>query len=371
MYMKWWTGNLLFRKGKLMRTCILLSLCFVMVTTAGCSLLPDEQMEEEIPVITPPTISKKPEYEVRTETIELSVKGSGKLMSQQEESIYFTEDGLHIKDIKVKAGDKVAAGAVIAVLDVEDLEKQLRKKRLDFRKQEIQMKETLRTKDEMDPIEFEEASIVFEEQRQELVDMEQQIGRGVLTTPFAGTIISVSAKKGDTAKAYEPIAVIADTSNLVVAATFSKEDQQKVGVGMVASVDINGSGVFTGKVKVMPVATEGKNNPGNGNGNGNNGGGENGVDQQSLEKYLIVQLDKTPDGLERGRPLSVKIVTERREKVVLIPIAALRSIGSRTYVQVVEADGSKREVDVEVGLQTSTDVEIIKGLTPGQKVVGR
>ncbi|MDU2242948.1 MAG: efflux transporter periplasmic adaptor subunit, partial [Paenibacillus sp.] len=42
-----------------------------------------------------------------------------------------------------------------------------------------------------------------------------------------------------------------------------------------------------------------------------------------------------------------------------------------TYVQVVEEDGTKREADVEVGMQTSTDVEIVKGLTPGQKVVGR
>ncbi|MNE85837.1 macrolide transporter subunit MacA [compost metagenome] len=75
--------------------------------------------------------------------------------------------------------------------------------------------------------------------------------------------------------------------------------------------------------------------------------------------------------MERGRPLSATIVTQRKENAVLIPISALRSVGSRTYVQIVEADGSKREADVEVGLQTSTELEILNGLTPGQKVVGR
>ncbi|MNC75032.1 macrolide transporter subunit MacA [compost metagenome] len=86
---------------------------------------------------------------------------------------------------------------------------------------------------------------------------------------------------------------------------------------------------------------------------------------------MIIELDKWPKDVERGRPLSVKIVTQRKENATLIPISALRSVGSRTYVQVIEDDGSKREVDVEVGLQDSTDLEILKGLTPGQKVVGR
>jgi len=57
--------------------------------------------------------------------------------------------------------------------------------------------------------------------------------------------------------------------------------------------------------------------------------------------------------------------------VVVIPPSALRTLSGRYYVQVVEADGTKREVDVEVGQQTATQVEIIKGLEPGQKVVGK
>ncbi|MNR39545.1 macrolide transporter subunit MacA [compost metagenome] len=86
---------------------------------------------------------------------------------------------------------------------------------------------------------------------------------------------------------------------------------------------------------------------------------------------MIIQLDKYPTGIERGTQLSVTVSTSKRENVIVIPISALRTTGSRSYVQVVEDDGSKREVDVEVGEQRSTDVEIKKGLTVGQKVVGR
>ncbi|GIP51776.1 MULTISPECIES: efflux RND transporter periplasmic adaptor subunit [Paenibacillus] len=365
MFTKWWMENLSARKGGIGRTLGLLALCLAVVASTGCGLLPNEDEEEVLPVITPPTISKKPEYDVRSETIELSVSAVGKLMSQREEPLYFTEDGLHIQEVKVKAGDKVAQGDVLVVLDVKDLQKDLRKKRLDFRQQELTMKETLRTKDEMSEIDFEKASIVFEEQRQELVDLEQKIADGTLRAPFAGTIVSMSAQKGGTIKAYESLGIISDTSSLVVAASFAKEDLEKISVGMKAKVDINAAGTFDGKVKVMPVATTSSDN--------GNGGGIGGTppEKDSIDKYLIVSLDKWPQDVERGRQLSVSIVTQRKENAVLIPISALRSIGSRTYVQVIEEDGTKREADVEVGLQTSTDVEIVKGLTPGQKVVGR
>ncbi|AWB45338.1 efflux transporter periplasmic adaptor subunit [Paenibacillus sp. CAA11] len=377
MFTKWLTEDLFKKGGHALRRFGFISLAAVVLLSSGCGLLPKEEEEEALPEIKAPTISKKPEYDVTTGSIENSVNATGKMMSQREEPIFFTEDGLHIKDIKVKAGDKVAKGDTIAVLDVEDLQKDLRKKRLEFRKQEVTMKENLRKKDEMEPVEFEEASIVFEEARQEIADLEAKISKGVLTAPFGGTILSVNVEKGATVKAYDPIATIADTSNLVVAASFSKEDLEKLSVGMKAKVDINGVGTVNGKIKVMPLKTDESTTPsgatgGTGTGAGAGGSGNGSAPpKDSLDKYLIVQLDKMPKGLNRGTPLSVTVVIQRKDNVILIPISALRSVGSRNYVQVVESDGSKKEVDVEVGQQTPTQIEIIKGLTPGQKVVGQ
>lgn len=149
MFMRWWTVNSLHNESytswkRRLRSIALVGAAGLMLS--GCSLLPAEPEEEVLPPITPPTISKKPEYEVRTETIETKVSGSGKLMSQREEKVYFTLDGMHVKELFVKPGDKVKAGQQIAVLDVEELEKQIRQKKLQIRKAEVQMKETLRKK---------------------------------------------------------------------------------------------------------------------------------------------------------------------------------------------------------------------------------
>ncbi|WP_434750170.1 efflux RND transporter periplasmic adaptor subunit [Paenibacillus amylolyticus] len=371
MFMKWRTADLsskgaVPKRGK--RTALIVLGAIVVATMSGCSLLPAESEEEVLPPITAPTISKKPEYEVRTETLEKKVSGSGKMMSQREEKVYFTLDGMHIKDLNVKTGDKVKKGQVLAVLDVASVEKEIRGKRLQIRKSEVQMKETLRKKDEMDPVEFEEATIAFEELRQELADLEEKLGQSTLTAPFGGTVIAVQVEKGAAVKAYDPIATIADTSNLVVAATFAKEDLEKFTSGMKAEVDINGAGKVAGKIKAMPTANASSNNNGNGSGQGQGG---TPPPKETLDQYVLVTLAKMPSNVERGTPLTVSIVTQRTENAIVIPVSALRSIGSRTYVQVIENDGSKREVDVQVGQQTSTDVEILKGLTVGQKVVGR
>ena len=83
------------------------------------------------------------------------------------------------------------------------------------------------------------------------------------------------------------------------------------------------------------------------------------------EDFLIVQLDKMPKNVMRGTLLLAHDMTKRKENAIVIPPSALRTMGSRTYVQVVEQDGTKREVDVEVGQQTATETEIVKGLDTG------
>ncbi|AEI42541.1 efflux transporter [Paenibacillus mucilaginosus KNP414] len=340
-----------------------------LMLTSGCSLLPKEAEEEVLPEIKPPQLSKKPEYEVKTQTLETKVRGSGKLMATVEEDLYFTdEDNRRIKSIAVKTGDQVQAGQVIAELDVTEQESQLKQKQLQTRKDELTMIESLRKADELTSEELEKAKIDFELKREELNKLEKTIAGAKLTAPYSGTIVSVYLKKGDTAKAYDAVAKIADLSQLTVAATISSDDLKKVAVGMEAVVDINAAGQHKGKVLRLPAP---KDEDASGGGGEGQSGGSGDSKPDSIDNYLLVALDEFPQGLDRGRPLSVQIITQRKENAVTIPAAALRSYAGRNYVQVVDEKGSKREVDVEIGQQTATDVEILKGLTPGQKVVGR
>jgi multidrug efflux pump subunit AcrA (membrane-fusion protein) len=335
---------------------------------SGCGLLPKEPVEEDLSAIQLPKISEKPKYDVETKTLETTVQGTGKIMSTQEKTLFFTLDGKKLKKLYIQSGDTVKAGQAIGELDVDDMKKSLRTQTLAFKKTELDMKALLRTKDDMDPIEFEQRMLDFETSRQALTDLQADIDKAVLTSPFAGTVVSVKVQEGASIKAYDPICIVADPSRLIVAASLSTDDLEKVALGMEVDVDINNAGKVKGKVKQLPQpATD--NNGGNGGNGGGNGQGSNGV--ESLDNYLLVEVANLPKTVTRGTPLSISVIVNRKENAVVIPLAALRTIGARSYVQVAEADGSKREVDVEVGQQTSTDAEILNGLTPGQKVVGR
>ena len=357
MSMKWLTGSL-FRKMSIVSIAAAIML-------SGCSLLPDEKEEEIIPEIKPPQISQKPVYDVTTKTLENSVQVMGKVISLEEETVFFTTGDHNIKDVYVKVGDSVKAGEPIATLDMTDLEKTLRMERLAFQRDEIAMKELLRQRDEMDQSDFEQQRIAFEEKRQKLADMEEEISQATITAPFSGTVVSLSVKKGDLVKSYAPVAIIANTSMLVPASKLTKTEQEKLAIGMDALVTISNGGTIEGKIKQLPVQSSSSDN------GGVPGGGGGNSEIESIEDFMIIEVDELPESATRGAPASIKVITKRTENAVVIPPAALRSIGSRTYVQVVDNDGTKREVDVEVGQQTSTSVEILEGLTPGQKVVGR
>ncbi len=369
MSMKWLMENSLPTNQWLKRGFILM-LAIAMLTVSGCSLLPEEDVEEVIPTITPPKLQQKPEYTVTTETLETKVRGIGKIMSMQEETLFFQGDttsdssgSKRVKEIYVRTGDHVEAGQLIAELDVVELQNELRRERLNFRTEELQMIEKLRKADELTAVELETAKINFEQSRTRLTELEEEIGRAKLTAPFSGTITTVSVEKGDEVEAYDPIAEIADLTQLTVAAEISKSDLQKIALGMEAIVDINAAGSFKGKLSRLPIEKDDNqnNNPWNPN---------NGQEEDSIDNYLIVELDEFPAEVTIGTPLSVSVIVDRKENVVVIPLSALRSHGGRDYVQVVDENG-KREVDVEVGQKAATVVEIIKGLEPGQKVVGR
>lgn len=367
MSSKWWMGNSLIHKRNT-RPLLIACMAVVLALNSGCSLLPKEAEEETLPAVNPPKLSKKPEFVVKTDTLETKVRGSGRLMGTKEEDLYFTDDNnRRIKTILVKSGDKVEQGQVIAELDVTEQESQLKQKRLQTRRDELTMIETLRKADEMSAEDLEKAKIDFELKREELQKLEETIAKAKLTAPYSGTIVSVYLKKGDTAKAYDAVATIADLTQLAVVASLNQEDLKKVAVGMDVVVDINTAGQHKGKVLQLP-------NPKPDDNNGNGGlGGQNGNQRQpdSIDNYLVVQLDPFPQGLNRGTQLSVSVITQRKENAVMIPLSTLRSYSGRNYVQVVDEQGNKKEVDVEIGQQTATDVEIVKGLAPGQKVVGR
>jgi len=320
----------------------------LIVSMSACSFSSQSEEAELIELIQPPKISKKPEYKVAKSTIELKVNATGKLMSKRQESLHFLSNSGQIAEVLVEPGEKVSKGQLLAVIDTGNLENQIKRKEIEIRQAELNMTDKIRanTRTEVDDLNFELL-------KSEMEELKAQREASRLTAPFSGTLVSFNKKIGDAIKAYEPVGVLSDMSVLTVAAKFSASDLEKIAIGMEATVNINTAGTHAGKVARLPLSSE-----------------SSGKDD-SLDLYVLIELDPFPADVQAGTPLSVSVVTERKQDAVLIPPSALKKASGRNYVQVVDENGNKREVDVEVGLTTATEVEIVKGLEPGQRVIGQ
>jgi multidrug efflux pump subunit AcrA (membrane-fusion protein) len=67
-------------------------------------------------------------------------------------------------------------------------------------------------------------------------------------------------------------------------------------------------------------------------------------------------------------PVRASIVVQRKENVLIVPTSAVKTVGRRTFVEYF--DGTRRRsANVEVGIVTATEAEIVKGLQEGQVIL--
>ncbi|HEY3080558.1 MAG TPA: efflux RND transporter periplasmic adaptor subunit [Chloroflexota bacterium] len=186
-----------------------------------------------------------------------------------------------------------------------------------------------------------------------LKTLEEQMADSQLKAPFEGIVTTTSGREGDLINAYTPVVVMANPSSILVALEVNPQDLTKIAVGQEAVITLDAfkGQRFDSKVIGLPNASAGP-------------------QPQALAR--TVKLSFTPPGpVDLGALSNVTITTQKKDDVVIIPNAALRRFGGRKYVQVIAENARKREVDVETGITTDTETEVVKGIKEGVRVVSQ
>jgi macrolide-specific efflux system membrane fusion protein len=380
--MKWWMEDY-----KKYRTGIaIFVVLFAFIFTAGCSIFPKEAEEEEIPKIEPPKISKKPEMTVTKGDIVIKAKGTGQVYSKREEYLYFlgSEDeqqsggqqggqseSFRIKKIYVEPGQTVKAGQVMAELVTKDLDLMIEESenmlKIEEQKLILKLREEPTTDEER--IEQEQLKADFRKKQLEHQKLVRQLQNSQIVAPFDGQVASVFYNSGDQVKAFDPVILLIDMNNLVVGVRMSETDQKQLSIGQEADVEITGvNAPLKGKIIKMPSVNQ-EQNSGDYYGGFYPGDTNNKIKDERNEMVLI-DVGKLPADVKRGAVANASFVLQKKENVVKIPLSFLHTYGDRNYVVVTDAQG-KREVDVELGLRSATEVEIVSGITAGIRIVGR
>lgn len=318
---------------------------------SGCSLLPAEQEALQPPLVQPAQ-EQLDIVEAGLGSIRTSLKGTAHFVSASAENLSFKDSGGRLKSINVTVGQEVKAGDLLAELEMGDLQLQTDLQRLNVERAQLLYKQAREAGASATDLRLKE--IDLERETMSLEAMESRLQQSRLYASISGTVTFVETlNAGDPINAYQAIVSIADTSRmqLTYVAADTKE-LQAVQAGMPVSLKYKGK-AYTGKVLQSPSDVPAA------------------ADNAKAERNAVtiyMSMDNEPDGIHIGNSAELTIELQKREKVIVLPRSAIRSYMGRSYVQV--ADGERRkEVDVELGLVTPTEAEIVKGLEEGQQVI--
>jgi multidrug efflux pump subunit AcrA (membrane-fusion protein) len=85
---------------------------------------------------------------------------------------------------------------------------------------------------------------------------------------------------------------------------------------------------------------------------------------------MKLALDNEKGILRAGMFTNVKLIRDKKDKAIIIPMYSVITEGKKTYCCIVENKKAKRQ-EVEVGVIKDFSIEILKGLKAGTQVITR
>lgn len=386
----------------------------------GCALVPAEP-EEPPPTLPPPPVRMdRAVFAVRRGKIREEIPLQGRLTPVRSADLYFTRSG-RLRAVYARAGEQVAAGQLLAELHSEETEYQLAQAEIRYQQAELALaaarreaarraaaaadttgglaaaaevarlelqkaRERLaqgptpeaaadlaaaearyrqaRAELERARTEQEQARAQSQDQAEQLrrleLDLEAarleverrraELSQSQLVAPFAGQITTAAVRPGAAVEAYAPVLTLVDPAELTIEADVDTAALARVAVGQRVRLTFGDLPEATGTVVELPDpqarATRTDNAP----------------------LRIRVEPDAPLAGARMGTVGKVYVILQEKHGVLLLPTAALREYGDRTYVLLQEP---RREVDVVVGVRGETEVEILRGLEEGDQVIGR
>ncbi|WP_159438298.1 efflux RND transporter periplasmic adaptor subunit [Massiliimalia massiliensis] len=371
---------------------ILVSIAAMTLLLQGCSVMPEEEELLAPPVKEPEAVEYTTQKVERGDIVN-TAKGSGNIGSKKQYSLSFPYRSGYLKSVNVKLGDTVKKGQLIAELDTDSLEKDIQKKQLEIEKIKLEL-EQLKKNNSSNELERKKLRLQYLEDRKkqfpdealdleyqiedlklEIKDLENQDGesydirakkkdleiaqidlddlkltrdKSQIVAPSSGKVTYVEEIGiGDYVPALKTIIKLSDPSDLILEYTGGYALDMKV--GMPVTITVGGTTV-TGEVATTPSDFP--------------------AEEQELRKETVfIKMDEVPDGIEIGDSASFEVILEQKEDVLIVPKRAVIQYMGTFTARVLSEDNIRSERDIEVGIETATQYEVVSGLEEGDIVI--
>ncbi|WP_028235876.1 efflux RND transporter periplasmic adaptor subunit [Pseudobutyrivibrio sp. MD2005] len=203
-------------------------------------------------------------------------------------------------------------------------------------------------------------------------DIYESMEKTQVSAPISGYIITMNVEAGNNYTQGNTVFTIADTSQFVVEATVNEYDVANIKQELPANIKFEATGdeEFPGTVTFVSVASEGtisgsSTAPVSGYSNTTS------TNMSGTATYKIkIKLDENDERLRVGMTAKASVVLDSVSNVLAVPYDCVQTDDNgKTFVTVIEKDGTKKDIDVKKGLESDYYVEISgEGLKEGMTV---
>ncbi len=328
-----------------------------------------------------PEVEKYQELEAMTMDIMRTTVVTGKIEPRNEVNIKPQINGI-ISEIYKEAGQTVEANEVIAKLKVipdmsslSSAESRVRLADLNLKQAQIdyEREKTLYDKELVSADEYEKVLQAYNQAKEERAaaqDALEVIRDGVsssnaggsstlVRSTISGLILDIPVKEGNsviqanTMNDGTTVAVVANMSDLIFDGNIDETEVGRLIEGMPMTITIGALPDYSSQATLEYISPKAVEN--------------NGSNQFEIKAALEANDSFT---IRSGYSANAEIVLQQAVEVLAIPESGVEFEGNRTFVQLMNEDGTYTRTEVEVGLSDGVNAEIKSGLKKGDKVRG-
>jgi len=286
-------------------------------------------------------------YRVGRGDVRTEIRRPGQVEAARRAELYTKVPG-RVVELAAEVGDKVEAGQVLMVIDQSAAQAGLQRAEAALQLAGAAWERVSRLFDEgvVSGQERDEARAAYDQAEAARNEYKSVLDDTVLEAPFAGVVAKRNVDLGGFAQPGSPLLEVVQDDPLKVLVDLTEEELAHVAPGVPAFISVAGvDGELQGAVvRVSPVLGE------------------------SRTGEVEVRLEGAQGRVRPGAFCVVRLVTEQRKDVLVVPSAALVT-GSNSSAVYVAENGVARLKHVEAGLEFRGLTEVTGGLSEGDVIV--
>ena len=276
-----------------------------------------------------------------------------------------------INSVLVKENDTVTAGQVVATLDGKDYE--AKRDQAQYRVTNTRAKynrmsylESIGAKSKSD---LEDAEYNYDTAQSTLEEANSDASETIITAPISGVVVGEPKTAGTMAVqgSDNPTVImrIADLSKKQIKAKVDETDIGNIRIGQEATFTVD---AFTDKkftARVSKISQTDVTNSWDTSSSSSSASSSTSV----IYYYVTLDVDDPENLLLPAMTARVVINTADRNDALVVPLSTLKTDAAGSYVLVLQEDGTQETRYVETGIYSDEYVEILSGLSEGERVV--